>query len=597
MQTRYTDRDLRNYQIMLIRSGRMADLAPDLFPSDGPWQQPVVANMIDIAARDLAEMIAPLPAFNAGGSAGLSPNEAKRADKRTKILAAILNGSNIQTQMYTAADNYITFGWAFSKIEYNYDTMLPVVRLLDPQSCYPVIDRWQRVSELYQSMYVGAELLAELYPELRTKLTKRYNLDGSSPGDTHLIQVVFHHDKQGDTVFLPTGAMGTQQSQLLSFVPNPIGKCLINAAWRPGPMVRGQFDDVMFVQLAKSRMALLGLEAAHKSVQAPIVVPPDVTNVPLGPDAHLRTSEPQLVRRLQLDLPPQVMAEEATLGMELKQGARYPDIRQGNTEGVGGHVTGKGVQALMEGFDTQVRTAQAILAPWLTKTASLALECDAKMYGSGTKKIKGTANGTPFNLEYQPAKVIKEDYDVDVQYGLMAGLDPSRWLVFGLQARAEKLISRDYLRRQMPADLDIEEEERKIDIEDTRDALKMAVQQYASAITAMADQGQDPTKALKLITDVVDGRTKGKPLEEILSEALKTPEPTPEEMMQQEMQQAGMQPGMPGQPMPGGPMPGGPPQQGGQPQMSGDFAADLNMLAGLGTTGAPNLTANVSQEM
>ena len=596
MQTRYLERDMRNQQIMMIRTGRMSDVAPDLFPSDGPWQQPVIANMIDIAARDLAEMIAPLPAFNAGATSGMSASEEKRAEKRTKILSAMLHQSDLQTQMYTAADNYITFGWAFSKIEYNYDTMLPVIRLLDPLGCYPVVDRWRRVSELYQTMYVGAELLAELYPELETKLKARYNLN-DSPGDTQLLQVVFHHDKHGDTVFLPTGAMGTQQSQLLSFIPNPIGKCLIQAAWRPGPAIRGQFDDVMFVQLAKSRMALLGLEAAHKSVQAPIVVPPDVTNVPLGPDAHLRTSEPQLVRRLPLDLPPNVFAEDAALNQELRQGSRYPQLRDGDAGQAGGHITGRGVQALMEGFDTQVRTAQAILAPWLTKTASLALECDAKMYGNTEKSVRGTANGTPFNFKYKPNKVIQEDYEVDVQYGLMAGLDPSRWLVFGLQARAEKLISRDYLRRQMPADLDVEEEERKIDIEDTREALKVAVQQYATAIPAMAEQGQDPSDALRVITEVVNGRTKGKPIEEILNKALATDEPTPEELMQQEMM-PGAAPPTPGGMPPGmaPPMPQ-PPMDGGGMPLTGDMAADLSMLAGMGSSGQPNLSANVSQEM
>ena len=595
MQTRYADRDLRNQQIMLIRSGRMADVAPDLFPDDGPWQQPVIANMIDIAARDLSEMVAPLPAFNAGASAGLAPAEEKRAEKRTKILSAIVSGSDLQTQMYTAADNYITFGYAFSKVEYNYDTMLPVIRLLDPLGCYPVVDRWRRVTELFQTFYVGAQLLAELYPELSGKLRDRYNLDGSSPGDTNLIQVVFHHDKNFDTVFLPT-TNGGMQSQLLSQVPNKIGKCLVNATWRPGPAIRGQFDDVMFVQLAQSRMALLGLEAAHKSVQAPIVVPPDVTNVPLGPDAHLRTSEPQLVRRLQLDLPPQVMNEEQTLQQQLRTGARYPEVRDGDASGASGHITGKGVQALMAGFDTQVRTAQAILAPWLTKTASLALECDSKMFGGMKKSVRGTANGTPFNLDYIPEKVIKEDYDVDVQYGLMAGLDPSRWLVFGLQARAEKLISRDYLRRQMPADLDVEEEERKIDVEDTREALKIAVEQYATAIPAMAEQGQDPTNALRIITDVVDGRTKGKPIEEILAKSLKPPEPSPEE----QVLQSEMPPEMGGPPPPGGPPMGGPPPGGapmGEPQLSGDLATDMSMLAGLGSSGQPNLTANVSQEI
>jgi len=599
MLSRYANRDLKHQQLLLIRSGRISDLAPDLFPGDGPWQEPIVANMIDVAARDLAEMIAPLPAFNAGSSAGLSPAQEKAAEKRTKILSAILHGSDMQTQMYTAADNFVTFGWAFSKIEYDYDNMLPIIRMLDPMGCYPVIDRWRRCTALYQRTYCTVEMLAELYPELEGPLQKKYDY-GDSPADNQLIEVVFHHDEKADTVFLPAGAISSSQAMLLSRVPNPVGKCLVNVAMRPGPVVRGQFDDVMFVQLARSRMALLGLEAAHKSIQAPIIVPPDVTNVPLGPDAHLRTSEPQNVRRLQLDVPPSMWQEDATLAREQREGSRYPELRGGDPSAAGGHVTGKGVQALMEGFDTQVRTAQAVLAPLLTKTASLALECDEKMWGKKKKRIKGTTNGTPFDLEYTPEKAINGVYDVDVQYGLMAGLDPSRWLVFGLQARAEKLISRDYLRRQMPADLDVEAEERKIDVEDTREALKVAVQQYASSIPEMTAQGGDPNQALQLITDVVNGRTKGIPLEKIVSEALAPPEPEPEPELQQAAPGLPAEPGLgpPGAGLPGNPppSPGGPP--GGPPmQPSGDMQADLNMLAGLGASGDPNLSAGVQRQM
>jgi len=356
----------------------------------------------------------------------------------------------------------------------------------------------------------------------------------------------------------------------------------------------------MFVQLARSRMALLGLEAAHKSIQAPIIVPPDVTNVPLGPDAHLRTSEPQAVRRLALDVPASMWQEDATLAREQREGSRYPEVRSGDTTGVGGHVTGKGVQALMEGFDTQVRTAQAVLAPLLTKTASLALECDEKMYGGTEKRIKGTSNGTPFDLKYTPKKAIDGVYEVDVQYGLMAGLDPSRWLVFGLQARAEKLISRDYLRRQMPADLDVDAEERKIDIEDTREALKAAVQQYAASIPAMAEQGGDPTEALQLITDVVNGRTKGIPLEKIVSEALEKPEPEPmvgpDGVLIPPEGQAPPGGAGPNQSPPAGPPPGGAPM-GGPPMPTGDMQADLTTLAALTGEGQPNLSAGVQRQV
>lgn len=578
LRQRYSDRDNRMQQVAMIRAGRMSDIAPDLFPEDGPFQEPIVANMIDVAARDLSEMIAPLPAFNCS-SPNMSTDAAqKRADNRTKILASITQASDLQTQLYTAADRYVTFGWMFSKVEFDFVTNTTLIRMLDPIGTYPVLDRYNRCTEIFNVVYASVDEIAELYPEIRPLLKERLEKQGEA-GD--LMEVVFHHDRHADTAFLPAG--GWDQGVKLSSVPNLVGKCLANVARRPGPTTRGQFDDVIFVQLARSRFALLSLEAAHKSVQAPIVVPPDVTNVPIGPDAHLRTSDPAAVRRLPLEVPSNVWAEQAALEQELRAGTRYPELRQGSVS-AGGHVTGRGVQALMDGFDTQVRTAQAIIAPFLTATCSTALEAEEKVFGNREKTIKGTANGAPFQMTYRPKQAIDGMYDVDVQYGLMAGLDPSRWLVFGLQARAEKLISRDYLRRQMPADLDASEEERKVDVEDMREALKTAVQAYGQAIPQMASQGQDPMQVIEVLTAVVDGRRKGKPIEQILQDAMAQEQPEA-----QEDPMAAMQEGLAGEAAPDMGMGGGP---------TGNFQQDMQRLAaGFGASGKPNMTAQVQRQI
>ena len=59
----FDDRDQRMNQVLQVRQGKMRDVYPDLFP-DGPFENPIVANMVDIAARDIAEVIAPLPSFS-----------------------------------------------------------------------------------------------------------------------------------------------------------------------------------------------------------------------------------------------------------------------------------------------------------------------------------------------------------------------------------------------------------------------------------------------------------------------------------------------------------------------------------------------------
>jgi hypothetical protein len=71
----------------------------------------------------------------------------------------------------------------------------------------------------------------------------------------------------------------------------------------------------------------------------------------------MRSANPQGIRRVPLELPPGVFTESGVLERELRLGARYPESRSGNIDA--SVVTGRGVQALQAGFDTQIKAAQA----------------------------------------------------------------------------------------------------------------------------------------------------------------------------------------------------------------------------------------------
>ncbi len=123
----FADRDTRMEQILLVRKGRMRDVFPDLFP-DGPFENPIVANMVDIAARDLSEVIAPLPAFNCNSPTMVSEKERKKADKREEIVNGIVDFSDLQTQMFTAADRYVSYGFVPAQVEVDLDNNMPRIR-------------------------------------------------------------------------------------------------------------------------------------------------------------------------------------------------------------------------------------------------------------------------------------------------------------------------------------------------------------------------------------------------------------------------------------------------------------------------------------
>jgi hypothetical protein len=178
-----------------------------------------------------------------------------------------------------------------------------------------------------------------------------------------------------------------------------------------------------------------------------------------------------------------------------------------------------------------------------------------------------------------PSKAINGDYTVDVRYGIMSGMNPNNATVALLQMRSDKLISRDYVRRELPIEINVTQEEQKVDIEEMRDALRAAIGQTALAIPQMVAQGQDPSKILNSFAEMIKGRQKGLTIESVVEKAF-TPEPaaaTPEMGMQPPA--AGMAPAPASQPsmeQPGGVAPAA----GGAPQGKPDIASLLASIGG-----------------
>ena len=562
LQTKYAKRDQRMRDVLSVRQGDIARVFPAMFSEDYP--KPLVANFIDVAAKDLAEAMAPMPSFNCSATNMVSDSARKAADTRTRIANHYISASELQIQMYPGADWFNTYGMLPAIVEMDYETNNPKIRLLNPFGVYPEIDRFGRTISLTQVVQTDSESLAAQYPEFYSEIMGRNMYTQGSP----LLSLVRYHDKDQDLIFLPE-----RQNLILSNTPNPTGRCLASVAVRPSldGEARGQFDDVLAVQLARARFAVLQIQAAEKSIQAPIAIPQDVQELALGPDSIMRSANPQAIRRVPLELPNGVFTESGVLERELRMGARYPETRSGDISA--SVITGRGVQALQAGFDTQIRAAQAQFARLFTELVSMCFEVDEKIFGNMTKEIKGIDDGTPFNMKYVPSKAINGEYGVDVRYGIMSGMDPNRAIIALLQMRSDKLVSRDYVRREIPMELNVTQEEQRIDIEEMRDALRVAVAQYAQTIPALAAQGQDPSQIISRIAEVIQGRQKGLQLETIVEKAF-MPEPQPE------IPAAGAAPAPASQPTPEM-MAGAAPTAGPQvPQGRPDIATLLASIAG-----------------
>jgi hypothetical protein len=305
-----------------------------------------------------------------------------------------------------------------------------------------------------------------------------------------------------------------------------MGRMMIVVARKPsvdGEM-RGQFDDIIGIQLLRNRFALLAMEAAEKSVQAPIVLPSDVQELMLGGDAVIRTNSPAGVRRVELTLPQGAFTEQTLLNQEMRVGARYPEGRTGNIDA--SIVTGQGVQALMGAFDTQVKSAQAIFASALRDVIQICFAVDEQIFPD-SKTIRGVDAGSPYEITYNPRKDIKGDYSADVRYGMLAGLNPAQGLIFMLQALGGGLISKDLAMRELPFTVNVTQELEKIEVESMRQALLTSLTAYTQAIPALATQGGDVSDVVRKIAAVIQARQQGKALEDAIEEIFAPAEQVP----------------------------------------------------------------------
>ena len=514
LRYRNHERDARNLDVLAVRKGKIAEVYPDFFP-DG-IDANVVANFIDVVARDLSEVMAPLPAVNCSAANQVNDRARNFADKRTRIASNYFQHSDLSVQMYSGADWYITYGFLPFMIELDDEAKMPRIRLENPIGAYPEFDRYGRCVAFAKryTMTLG-ELVAE-FPEYSSQLL---GVDGYEQDLNAQIEMIRYYDADQSVIYIPN-----RKNLILSEAKNPLGKMMVVVARKPSVDgdLRGQFDDILGIQLLRNRFALLAMEAAEKSVQAPIILPDDVDELQLGGDAIIRTRNPAGARRLELSLPQGAFMEQQALNQELRVGARYPEGRTGNIDA--SIVTGQGVQALMGAFDTQVKSAQAIFAAALRDVITLCFQVDELIYQE-EKTIRGVDAGSPYEITYKPSKDIKGDYSADVRYGMLAGLNPAQGLIFMLQALGGGLISTDMAMRELPFGINVTQEQEKIEIEGMRKALINSMQAYAQSIPQMAMQGQDPTKVVQQFADVIKARKAGKSIEDAIEEVFAPVEP------------------------------------------------------------------------
>lgn len=561
------------YQIQAIREGRWNEVQNGIFPEEVP--EPMIANFIDVSARSSAEAIAPLPSFTCSNAQMNTEAARKAADRRTKIANYYVAHSRLGPQNILAADHIESCSFTAYIVEPDYDAKMPCIYVESAFDALYARDKRGKTVWFAKCFRRDVQELIWEYPEYAAQLGElkaKYQKD---------VEVIRYYDKDYDYVLIP------QCRIVLHQMENPIDECRVFVAERPkfGDTGRGAYDDLVWVQLARAKMSLYMLRIAEEVANAPTALPDDAQEFQTGPNAQIRTANPQGVRRVDLSVPNTPFIEAQSLRDELNLGGRQPESRDGNMDA--SIITGKGVQALQAGYDARIKTLQGILANTMTDVIGACFKLDEAVWPNVEKSIRGLEDGAPFEVKYKPSRDIAGDYTCSVSYGLTAGLDPNRSLVFLLQALTSGVISVDTVQRQMPFDLDVVAEQKRINVEQIRNALLGSIAALPQAIPAMAMQGADPTELVTKVNAVIKKLQKGASIEEAVEAAFPPPPPP------QATEQAAAGGGAPQDPMAqlmaaagggGGQPPGQPMQQGGPAEQL------IQSIAGTGPTGNPNLS-------
>jgi hypothetical protein len=544
MKTRASKRDRHADIIKTVRDGGMRTLFPAELNFDLSFEGTSIANFVDVVARQMAEGIAPLPSLACVSGSMKSDKDLQRAENKNRIGGYYWDKSKLESQMLWGADQFVTYGFLPFFIEPNVPAQRPYIQIEDPYRSYYELDRFGHCTYFAHRYMRTVDDLCSQFPEYENIIRTRDAQGKYTSGDTELELIKFV-DNHCVYLFLPQrNALKLAEYQhRMKFTPVVIAERPGHSRQEP----RGQFDDVVWVQVARAIMSILALEAAHTAVQAPLVLPDDMDELPIGPKAVYQTANPQGVQRPKLDLPPTIFAEVQNLESELHTGARYPQAAAGNLDA--SVITGKGVEELMGTFDGQVKGAQTIFKQALEDATRLCFEMDDKWWPNVRKTIRGTTAGRSYEFTYTAAGQIAGRYTCTVSYGFASGMRSSaQAIVTMLQLEGAGLIAKATLQDNLPFGLDPLAEQRAIHIETTREAIKQGIFGVIQASGQMAAQGQDPTPFLKLAVDAIHAIENGDPVEDAFYQAFAQMQQAQQQRAQaaqQAQSQAGAGPGGP----------------------------------------------------
>lgn len=473
-KTRFAERDQRNRDLVNVLTGKWHLAYPGYFRS--PTDRPMIANALSVAAADFADMLAPLPTLTIPPEAGGDAAQ-RRADKRSRIAQGYWTDWRWQVKQRQGALWYMAFGYAPVCI-WPYSTRLskqqPAGEFPDPCGYYPgpTGGYGEQPHDGFIASRKTAAEIAALYPDARAQLTRK-TLRGTVPlNDLDELEVVRYHGPGEITLFLPEQGCILSRITLPSRLKHPTLLHAANPAIAAGDL-QGHFDQLLGLLLARARLAALVIAYGERQVHSPIALGENSTYTE-GADALLRIAPGDPIpQKVQIPLVQDLWRELDTMERDLRIGARRPASRDG--ESPVSYATGKGIDTLAQGVDSQLAAHQMSLGALHADVVAFSFAMDEALYPDLERPI-GSLRET-----YIPAKDIAGRYAVEATYGLLMGTNPSYATVMLSQLVAGKFISRRTAQEQLRMIPELAKELDRLRQEQGEDAMVAFIQQAAAA--------------------------------------------------------------------------------------------------------------------
>ncbi len=450
---------------------------------DGRREQvdPSVPNMVDIASKDRAAVIASTVAQVICQPEGPGDEAREKADKLERIVGGHLQMNRIQAQTWDWAFDAMAGGLTVCKVmpDLTKPERFPVMTRLRPQLSYPDpiftrgpnVDSFIYAYDEYRSVVendYGEEL-----PWARDERPMKEQVHVIERYDSDRMQVVVR--SMGNNPNNRKTAMIVNFQHKLGCVPIAIGTSAnIHGTYS------GEFEAGLGLLETWHRVNTMVLDDAARKTYAQKLIFDIINPQDDGPDAVLEaeTKDARFEYINQPNQPYSNLQILTQLGNSVRAAYLLPLARSGNPDE--SIISAAGINASQTQFNTAVQTTQRlVIGPMLEAAIELGLISEEMWSPNKEKNVYG-GKGRGYRETYTPSKDIKGYRNVRIAYGPMGGLDPVNQAVLMQQFHGNGGMSTRRMLELNPMIEDPQREEKQMLAEQLEQALITSVLQRAA---------------------------------------------------------------------------------------------------------------------